>query len=150
MALGDHEGCIIAPSLASLQHRNYGRVELGGDSGNTVRLTKLDTWNSGDNDYYIDFIKIDVEGMEVEVLKGAVEIIKNRPVLYVENDRAERSKELLELLKSWGYECFSHNPPVYNPDNYKKAPRDPKFEYVSLNVLALPKEELDDYADVIA
>jgi FkbM family methyltransferase len=154
-ALGDHEGCIIAPPLATLQHRNYGRVELGGDFGDTVRLTKLDTLlltkNSTDNRDIVELIKIDVEGMEVEVLKGATELIKlNRPVLYVENDRSERSRELLELLKSWDYECFSHNPPVYNPDNFNKAPRDPKFEYVSINLLAIPKEQLDDYADVIA
>ena len=155
VALGDHEGCIIAPPLSTLQHRNYGRVELGGDFGDTVRLTKLDTIlmteDSADNRDIVDLIKIDVEGMEVEVLKGAIEIIKlNRPILYVENDRSERSRELLELLQSWGYECFAHNPPVYNRANFNKAPRDAKFEYGSLNVLAIPKDVVDKYAHVVA
>lgn len=45
----------------------------------------------------VDFIKIDVEGMEMEVLLGANEVIsKNRPLLYVEACRGTEN-----LVRDW-------------------------------------------------
>lgn len=149
-ALGDHSGSVVCPPLATISNKNYGAVELTHESdfGDHTPLVRLDDEEALGA---VDFIKIDVEGMEVEVLRGAVKLIKvYGPILYVENDRAERSAELLELLKSYGYECFSHKPPMYNPNNFRVAPRDPKFEYISINVLAIPQEEVKAYASVIA
>ncbi|MCR8844812.1 FkbM family methyltransferase [Paenibacillus sp. SC116] len=62
----------------------------------------------------IHMIKIDVEGMGIEVLKGAAKIIKrDNPLIYIE---AETDKELIEindLLSPVGYKaiaCFNHTP----------------------------------------
>lgn len=45
----------------------------------------------------VDFVKIDVEGMEMEVLLGASEVIsKNRPLLYVEACRGTEN-----LVRDW-------------------------------------------------
>ncbi len=39
----------------------------------------------------VGLIKIDVEGAELDVLKGGAALIaRSRPLLYVENDRVER------------------------------------------------------------
>ena len=54
----------------------------------------------------VDFIKIDVEGMEVEVLLGANKIINNnRPLLYVEACRGTEN-----LVRDWA-----------NKNNYHKV-----------------------------
>ena len=50
------------------------------------------------------FLKVDVEGMEVEVLKGSGQLIEtHRPMMYLENDRIERSEELLTMLEAFRY-----------------------------------------------
>jgi FkbM family methyltransferase len=59
------------------------------------KCNKLD--NIIDNNIKIDFIKIDVEGMEVEALNGAKNIIdKHRPLMYVEG-----SLGTMSLINEW-------------------------------------------------
>jgi len=71
--------------------------------------------------YSCDFIKIDVEGAEVEVLLGARETIrKYQPAIYLEDDRGkESSSKITNLLVSMDYVCHPHQIPLYNHDNYK-------------------------------
>ena len=49
-------------------------------------------------------MKIDVEGMEANVIRGARDVIRHcRPVLYVENNRREKLLELIRLLQEMDY-----------------------------------------------
>jgi FkbM family methyltransferase len=49
----------------------------------------------------ISFIKIDVEGHEMQVLRGAKNIIKkNKPIILIQDN----DKKVINYLKSWGYE----------------------------------------------
>ena len=49
----------------------------------------------------ISFIKIDVEGHEMEVLRGAKNSIKrDRPIILIQDN----DKKVINYLKSWGYE----------------------------------------------
>jgi hypothetical protein len=85
-------------------------------------------------------IKIDVEGMELDVLQGGAKTIaKLRPFLYVENDRKDRSDALIRYIDSLGYEMFWHRPPLFNPDNYFKNPVNVFGNIVSLNMLCIPR-----------
>lgn len=53
-----------------------------------------------------DLIKIDVEGMESEVLEGAKNTIRShKPVLWVEVLKSDQ-KEIITSLQEMGYECF--------------------------------------------
>ena len=64
--------------------------------GETVPLITLDSLDLP----ACHFLKVDVEGMEVEVLKGSGQLIEtHRPIMYLENDRVERSEELLTMLR---------------------------------------------------
>jgi len=67
----------------------------------------------------IDFIKVDVEGAELEVMKGFKNTLaKYRPLVMLEilpvynettengKQRKSRQEELLELMKSYGYQVF--------------------------------------------
>jgi len=72
----------------------------------TIIVIKLDqVWSSicGINPH-IDGVKVDVQGMEIEVLKGMKDILKtNRPKLVVEVHRGVDRQELLRVIESFGY-----------------------------------------------
>lgn len=86
------------------------------------------------------FLKIDVEGMELQVLQGAAPMIQYcMPVIYLENDRPDKSRQLIEFLNSLGYQCYWHSTTLFNPENYFKNAND-VFEGVgSINMLCVPK-----------
>jgi len=138
-ALGSRCGITHIPYLDSLGHHNYGRVEVG-DSGCTVTMQRLDDMIDADD--RIKFIKIDVEGHELEVLKGAAGIImRDRPVLYVENDRPDQSNDLIGWLVDHGYRPFWHQPPLFYNGNFRKNPRNVwGRNIVSVNMVCVPEE----------
>lgn len=50
------------------------------------------------------FIKVDVEGMEENVLRGAQKtIMKFKPILYVENNRWDKSADLIGFVRNLKY-----------------------------------------------
>jgi len=71
-----------------------------------VKTTCLDHYGFKD----VGFLKVDVEGHELEVLQGAMEIIRaSLPVVLVEVEERHREGSVLgvvSLLTSLGYECF--------------------------------------------
>jgi FkbM family methyltransferase len=67
----------------------------------------------------VALIKIDVEGHELRVLQGAQEIITRfHPILYVENDRVEQSRSLIQWLLDGGYRLWWHITRAFNPSNF--------------------------------
>jgi FkbM family methyltransferase len=90
-------------------------------------------------------IKADVEGMEEKVLRGAVQTIeKNRPFLYVENERPEKSESLISYIKSLDYQIYWHCKPAFNPINFKENKNDVLGGYVPINLFCIPKESSFD------
>ncbi|MCY4030385.1 MAG: FkbM family methyltransferase [Acidobacteria bacterium] len=144
MALGAKSGSVwLADNLDYSREANFGGVPLAAiarkpdDERPRYRLpiVRLD-------DFYdqprLDFLKIDVEGMEANVLQGAERLIRtHRPILYVENDRAEKSRALVELLRSRGYRLRLHKPPLYSPTNYAGSRTDLFPGIVSCNLLCI-------------
>ena len=54
----------------------------------------------------VDFVKIDVERMEVEVLNGAMKTFKKyKPILLIEVLKSPQ-QEIFDLIKPLGYEIF--------------------------------------------
>lgn len=75
-----------------------------------VQITTLDNYLESNNIEKVDFVKIDVEGFEYSVLKGAIKTLrKSKPKLYIELDNANLKKqgsssaEMISLLKRFGY-----------------------------------------------
>jgi FkbM family methyltransferase len=92
----------------------------------------------------VKLIKIDVEGMESEVLVGAQSTIERcKPYLYVE--LAYHCEHILDLINQAGYEAMMHVPPLFNPDN--KAGKDENIlvndhgPMVSGNIFCFRKED---------
>lgn len=92
-------------------------------------------------DQAVGLMKVDVEGFELLVLRGGERTIdRSRPVLYVENDRMEKSDELIDWIRSKNYRMWWHVPPLFNPDNFFANGDDIYKGVHSINMLCLPVE----------
>ncbi|MGA1804741.1 FkbM family methyltransferase [Rhizobium sp. HT1-10] len=72
-----------------------------------------------------DLIKIDVEGMEEEVLKGSVKTLAQlRPTIYAECNSLDDGLRTVALLKGMGYTTFAHVVDAFNPQNFNRNEND--------------------------
>jgi hypothetical protein len=86
-------------------------------------------------------LKVDVEGMELDVLEGSRELIlRTRPILYVENDRPARSEALVASLRALSYDLYWHTPRLFNPANYFGNRENVFGGTLSTNILGVPLE----------
>ncbi len=90
--------------------------------------------------------------MEYNVIDGAQKTIhQHKPFLYVENDKPEKSKKLVELIQSLDYKLFWHSPPLFNPNNYAQEMEDIYPKIVSLNMLCFHRSlnlNLDGFTEI--
>lgn len=67
-----------------------------------------------------DLVKLDVEGMEAEILQGDREhIATGATALWIECNEQPQSLRLAEMLLSWGLEVHYFAFPSHNPDNFR-------------------------------
>ena len=78
-----------------------------GESEDVIRVEPLDVWFERERPSRVDWLKIDVEGSEVEVLKGAAYLISlMKPTVLVENHtfiRGSLRGEVEAVLAGMGY-----------------------------------------------
>jgi hypothetical protein len=127
---------VFIPPLDYNRENNFGALELGrareGEEATVVALDSLQLPRC-------DLLKVDVEGMELNVLKGAAATLQHcRPALYVKNDRAASSAALIEYLLASGYDLYWHLPPLFNPRNYYHTAENRFGAIVSKNMLGVP------------
>lgn len=142
-AVGARQGTIDVPVIDLAQAGNFGAVSLvdpaRGAATARVPLARLDD-ACGELER-LDAIKIDVEGMELDVLKGAQGLIERfRPAILPENDRTDRSQALIEHLLALGYRCYWHVAPLFNPQNFFGVTTNIYPATGSYNMLCLPEE----------
>jgi FkbM family methyltransferase len=153
-AVGGEEGFLDVPEINPRQEFNFGGVTLiGAQSGRRVPCHTLDQYATLPR---VDLIKIDVEGMEADVLRGGEQLLTRfKPVLYVENDRLEKSEDLIRLIANFGYRLYWDMPPLYNPGNFYANREDVFGGVVSVNMLCIHRDskiaatgfhEVDDFS----
>lgn len=104
-----------------------------------IKVTSLDDYLLSMELNSVDFIKIDVEGFEINVLEGAKGIIKKfQPTLFVEvedtllNRQGTSASELISLIREFNYQ------PICSGTG-QVVTSDSDFE-VMMDVLAIPKK----------
>lgn len=137
-AVGSECGALLVPFINPDAADNYGGLPLlGATQGETVPLITIDSLNLS----ACHVMKLDVEGMETEALRGAQATIgRCRPLMYLENDRADRSVELIGLLQSFNYRLYWHLPPLYGPNNFRADQENIFGGTISVNMLGIPAE----------
>lgn len=118
---------------------NFACIPVNGKGmGDCVTIIAIDDLNLE----ACDLIKIDVEGLETDVLAGAARTINRyRPPLFVENNDPENGRPVNEAVFGLGYRAFWHIAPYFNPDNFFQNPVDVWQGYrPEANLLCLPRE----------
>ena len=106
VALGKAEG---NGTINVRQENNCGANQIIPDENGQTQMITLDSVNFNEK---IDFVKMDVEGFEKDVLQGAKRFLgENSPVLFIEIFQ-ENFTEVNEILEGYGYkkvESFEDN-----------------------------------------
>jgi FkbM family methyltransferase len=136
-AAGAESGTIKVPTLDYRRENNFGGLALGSfDIGEDVPVVTIDSFNL----QRCNFIKVDVEGMEADVLRGAASTIERfKPVLYVENDKRDKADELVRYIDSLGYNMYWHLPYYFSPNNFFGNKNNVFPNTVSINMICVHK-----------
>lgn len=140
-AIGATDKDVFLPKMNYELISNFGGVSIVDDNiGDGVHQHTLDDLFSDLT--HLKLIKIDVEGMEPQVLNGGLNLIKtHRPFIYCENDRPENSLTIIKILSDLNYNVYEHVSHVYNKSNHKQTSINPfNKDYICINIIAIPSE----------
>lgn len=139
--VGAEAGEISMPLYRYDQPFNYAGIGLADHQPKMGVQVQVRTFDDVFGYPRLKLIKIDVEGMEESVLQGARGCIEQfKPALYLENDRADRSERLIELIMGMDYRLWWHLPSLFNPNNFFAESENIFPRVVSLNMLCLHKD----------
>ncbi len=149
-AIGDANTILELNDFDYSQSGNFGGITLTENYDNSVcakikgtkkNKIKTLTLNNFLNLKKCNFLKIDVELMESNVLKGAKEFIKKfRPIIWIENHLGYPNYLNKYLLKI-NYKPFWAATMMYNPDNHFISDKNYYENILTYNTLAMPKEK---------
>ncbi len=141
-ALTDAPGVMAVPLLDPRRALNFGALALGQHAtGDQITVMRADGFDLP----RCRLIKVDVEGMELQVLRGAAGLIeRHHPIVYVENDRPQHADALVAWIRGLGYRLYWHRPPLYNPANFLGNAHDEYPGVASHNMLCVhPRQPMD-------
>lgn len=146
LAIGGSSCVIRVPEIDINTSTYFGGIQLNGDHSNSVSyplpMAALDHIGI----VACDLIKVDVEGMEIDVIKGASEIISQfRPIIYIEND-GKSPENLQKAILDLNYEIYLHTAFFFNADNFYSESNnvfvnEEGHQYASNMMLCIPKEK---------
>lgn len=138
-ALGEADGQCLVPLPAGGVQNTGGVTLKGATEGDSVVCRSIDSLHLP----RLDLLKADVEGMELELLRGARKTIAAfRPLLYLES--AAEHEPLFSELESLGYDPYWHFPPLMI-----ELRNSANVMVVSTNLLCYPKERTERVGDLV-
>ena len=149
-AIGDANTILELNDFDYSQLGNFGGIGLKEDYDNSlsakIKGTKKNkiktlTLNNFLNLKKCNFLKIDVELMELSVLEGAKDFIKKfKPIIWIEN-HCEYPNSLNKQLLKINYKPFWAATMLYNPNNHFLNDNNYYANTATFNTLAIPKEK---------
>lgn len=140
--VGAQDGFASVPAINPFQkNNNVGGVRLNqpAEVSEQVPVIAID----GMNLERVNFIKIDVEGMEHQVLAGATETVRRcRPAIFAECLPGDETNAagLKSFFKAHDYKAWMTIVPLFSPQNVRLCKTDIFGEQYDHNVVALPSE----------
>jgi FkbM family methyltransferase len=118
----------------------------------TVPVRRLDEVLAERRVEQVDFVKLDAEGAELAILRGAGKLLRNavRPVLLAEVQDLRTqpwgyaARDITQFLAHWHYHWFSI---TEAGELYPTAADDESYD---ANLVALPEERLEEYRHLLA
>lgn len=130
---------IVRPDPA--RELNFGGLALEKLKGESLAKVRVERLDDAIDPPRLTLLKADVEGMELEVLKGADGLIRqHRPILYLECHENE-APGLIRHTRALDYDLWWHLPAMYNPNNHTGDPENIFGRITSKNMLCAPKEK---------
>ena len=112
----------------------------------SIILNRLDNLING----RVDLIKVDVEGMEVEVLKGAEKtILENRPIILCEVNSVESGVKLIRHVREIDYLAYGLLVDAYDPDNFLHNNQNIFGDAKEFGLVLVPKERVETLLEKI-
>jgi len=144
IGLGSRHARLMLPRIDLASQGNFGGLQLAGNAevrdGYEIEVSTLDALDIG----RIDLIKLDVEGMERQVLDGAVQSIRrHQPILFCECNSINAGADLLEFCKDNGYAAYAFLASAFNPDNFNRIEEDIFEDSRELGLLLIPVSKLE-------
>lgn len=141
-AVGAGPGCVRMPLADPRKPFNFGAARVAGDGdagpGEEVPRLTLDSLALP----YCHLVKIDVEGMDFEVLQGADGLVRRcRPFIYMEAKAGPHTRAAIAWLQERGYLCHWHFAPFFSADNFNGTRENVFGDRGDINLLALPAEK---------
>ena len=143
-ALSEKNEDLYYPNYNFNAEQNFGAMSfLRTEKSNFTLKANVDTLDNRFPDLQkLKLIKTDAEGMEINIIKGGINLIKRtKPFLYLENEPSfQKSKDLIELLWSLEYRLFWHIIPYYSKNNFFKNQNNIFKNFYHSNILGVRKE----------
>ena len=132
----------VTPQLMRLNkhHSGMNRIQSEATEGlesEKIEVVRLDDEVAVMNPNDVDLIKIDVEGYELDVVRGALETIRKfKPILFIEliegnlRQYGQSSETLFKLVRGLGYRVFDAKS--------RKILEDGSWDHMETDILCLP------------
>jgi FkbM family methyltransferase len=139
-AVGSQIGQVRLPEIDINQPQNYGAVRISADpsTGEIVPIRTIDSLQLTS----CNLIKIDVEGMDYEVLLGADRTVAQmRPYIYMEAKTGINTQNAIRWLQERNYQCYWHFAIWFDRNNYRGVTENVFGNQGDINLIAVPIEQ---------
>lgn len=133
-------------ATGSISHSPIDKRYLSDANVKQIEMRSLDSFDLGK----CKLIKIDAEGMSLDILEGAKETIKRcKSCVFTEVDTpppgksivdVEGNQKLIDFVRKFDYNVYDATSPLFNPNNYFKNPNNIFPNIVSFAVFCCPKD----------